>query len=151
MGPIGLKSNRFCRGLSFTVRPVKKPRPLVAVVDDEEPVRKAIQRLLTSTGLKVEMYASGAEFLESLNHHRPRCVVLDIHMTEVSGFEVQARLLRAKDPLPLIFITGNDTDESKRRVMDAGAAAYLLKPVDEHLLLAAVTAAIEPFSEKDEQ
>jgi FixJ family two-component response regulator len=121
---------------------VKAPRSLVAVVDDEESVRKALHRLMMSAGLSVETFASGAAFLESLDAQRFACVVLDLHMPGVSGFEVQSRLAQANDKLPLIFITGNHTEETKQRVTKAGAAAYLLKPVDDELLLAAVAAAI---------
>jgi FixJ family two-component response regulator len=115
----------------------------VAIVDDEESVRKALQRLMSSAGLSVETYASGAEFLDSLKHQRPACVVLDLHMPGVSGFEVQSRLAQANDKLPLIFITGNHTEETRQRVTRAGASAYLVKPVDDELLLAALAAAID--------
>jgi FixJ family two-component response regulator len=114
----------------------------VAIVDDEESVRKALQRLMSSAGIAVETFASGAEFLDSLKRQRPACVVLDLHMPGISGFEVQSRLAQANDKLPLIFITGNHTEETRQRVTRAGAAAYLVKPVDDELLLAALTAAI---------
>jgi FixJ family two-component response regulator len=121
---------------------VKVAPSLVAVVDDEESIRKALHRLMLSAGLSVETFASGAEFLDSLKRQRPGCVVLDLHMPGISGFEVQSRLAQANDKLPLIFITGNHTEETKQRVTNAGAAAYLTKPVDDELLLAAVNAAI---------
>lgn len=97
---------------------------------------------MSSAGLSVETFASGADFLDSLKRQRPACVVLDLHMPGISGFEVQSRLVQAKDKLPLIFITGNHTEETKQRVTNAGAAAYFTKPVDDELLLAAVSAAI---------
>lgn len=115
---------------------------LVAVVDDEECIRKALQRLMTSAGLAVQVFSSGAEFLEWLKQKRPACVVLDLHMPGVSGFDVQARLAQANDKLPLIVITGNHTEETMHRVTSAGASAYFTKPVDDELLLAAVNAAI---------
>lgn len=115
---------------------------LVAVVDDEECIRKALQRLMTSAGLSVQVFSSGAEFLEWLKQKRPACVVLDLHMPGVSGFDVQARLAQANDKLPLIVITGNHTEETMHRVTSAGASAYFTKPVDDELLLAAVNAAI---------
>jgi len=121
---------------------VKVARSLVAVVDDEECIRKALQRLMVSAGLAVEAFSSGAEFLDWLKEQRPACVVLDLHMPGVSGFEVQSRLAKANDRLPLIFITGNHTDETKQRVTNGGAAAYFTKPVDDEMLLAAVRAAI---------
>ena len=71
-------------------------RSLVAVVDDEECIRKALHRLMISAGLAVKTFASGAEFLDSLKRQRPSCVVLDLHMPGVSGFEVQSRLIHGE-------------------------------------------------------
>ena len=65
--------------------------PLVAVVDDEDAIRKALKRLLRSAGMGVETYASGSEFLASLASHKPSCVVLDIRMPGMTGFDVQSR------------------------------------------------------------
>jgi FixJ family two-component response regulator len=122
---------------------VNQPPPSVAIVDDEEPVRRALQRLALSAGMSAVTFASGAEFLESLKVHRPDCVILDLHMLGINGIEVQARLARARDKLPVIVITGHDTDETRERVMNAGAAAYLRKPVDDQMLLAALADAIK--------
>ena len=122
--------------------PVSQDRPIVALVDDEEPVRRALKRLMVSAGISVESFASGSEFLESLAERRPDCVVLDLHMPGVSGFDVQARLAQSRDSPPVVVITGQDTPESRRRVMDGGAAAFLRKPVIDHVLLDAIAAAI---------
>ena len=70
---------------------VREPRPLVAVVDDEDVIRKALKRLLRSAGLAVQGYASGQAFLESLPGGWPDCVVLDVRMQGLTGFDVQAR------------------------------------------------------------
>jgi FixJ family two-component response regulator len=115
---------------------------VVAIVDDEEAVRRAFKRLIVSSGLDAETFASGAEFLQSLADRRPDCLVLDLHMMGVSGFDVQARLAEAKDPLPIVIITGRDSPEIRKRVMDVGPAGYLRKPVDDRVLLEAVTGAI---------
>ena len=114
----------------------------VAIVDDEESVRRSLRRLMVSAGLKVELFASGAEFLDSLPTRRPDCLVLDLHMPGVSGLDVQAGLAQSRDPPPVVVITGLDTPESRRRVMDGGAAAFLRKPVDDQVLLDAVAAAV---------
>ena len=114
----------------------------MALVDNEETVRRALKRLMVSSGMRVEAFASGAEFLDSLATRRPDCLVLDLHMPGVNGFEVQARLAKCADPLPVVVITGHDTAESRRRVMEGGASAYLRKPVDDQVLLDAVAAAI---------
>ena len=116
--------------------------PTVAIVDDEESVRRSLKRLMLSAGLRVELFASGAEFLDSLSTRRPDCLVLDLHMPGVSGVDVQAGLAQSRDPPPVVMITGLDTPESRRRVMDGGAAAFLRKPVDDQVLLDAVAAAV---------
>jgi len=114
----------------------------VAVLDDEEAVRKALKRLLRSAGFGVETFASGAEFLDSIKTRRPDCLVLDLHMPHLGGFEVQARLAQAGDKIPIVAITGYDAPETRERVLNAGAAAYLRKPVDDLTLLEAIAAAV---------
>jgi len=117
-------------------------KPRIAVVDDEEAVRKALQRLLRSVGMAVETFPSGAEFLDAMRTREPDCVVLDLHMPGVNGFDVQARLAESGKRVPVVVITGHDTVETQARVMIGGAAAYLLKPIDEQVLLDAIAAAI---------
>ena len=119
-----------------------KAKPVVAIVDDESAVRHAFKRLFRSVGLDAETFASGTEFLNSLAERRPDCLVLDLHMQGLSGFEVYARLADANDPLPVVIVTGRDSPEARKRVADVGPAAYLTKPVDDGVLLNAVTAAI---------
>ena len=121
---------------------MSKTQPLIAIVDDEEPVRKALTRLLRSAGLDVETFPSGVEFLESLSTRRPDCVVLDLHMPQVDGFAVQARLAEAGNRLPVVIITGHDSDETRDRAMAAHPTAYLRKPVDDQTLLDAIELAI---------
>ena len=119
---------------------MSKTRPLVAIVDDEEPIRKALTRLLRSGGLDVESFASGSEFLESLSVQRPDCVVLDLHMPVVNGFEVQARLVEFG--VPVVIITGHDSDETRARALAGRPAAYLRKPVNDQVLLDAIELAL---------
>jgi FixJ family two-component response regulator len=116
--------------------------PLIAIVDDEEAVRKALMRLMRSAGLEAAMYSSGAEFLESLGTRRPDCVVLDLHMPGMSGFEVQARLAEDSEKLPVIIITAHDSPEARERALAAHARAYLRKPLDDQALLDAIAAAV---------
>lgn len=115
---------------------------LIAVVDDEESVRKALQRLIHSAGYDVETYSSGAEFLQSTQDHEPACVVLDLRMPGVNGFDVQAELKQARMDLPIVVVTGHDTPLALARAMNQGAAAYLIKPIDERMLLRAIDEAI---------
>ena len=126
-----------------------RSRPMNSVVDDEEPVRKSLRRLFRSVGLEAETFASGPEFLASLAKQRPDCVILDLHLPEVSGLEVQEQLGRENPCLPVIVITGRDDPGLGERVLAAGAVAYLKKPLDEQALLAAITSAV-PESETGE-
>ena len=116
---------------------------LIAVVDDEESVRKALQRLIRSAGFDVETFRSGAEFLTSMQHNQPACLVLDLHMPGVNGFDVQDELNQARAKLPVVVITGHDTPTNRTRVMSQGAVAYLCKPVDESMLIRAINEALE--------
>lgn len=119
-----------------------KEHPQIAVVDDERSICVALQRLIRSAQMSVKTYPSGEEFLEDIDNLRPDCVVLDLHMPRVNGFEVQSRLAKRANPPPVIVITGHDTPEARARALKNGAAAYLLKPVDDQMLLDAIAAAI---------
>jgi FixJ family two-component response regulator len=116
-------------------------RPLIAVVDDEESIRKALSRLLRLAGLKVETFPSGTEFLESVRDRTPDCLVLDVHMPETDGFEVESQLAHAGFRIPIVAITGRDAPEDRERMTARGVAAFLQKPLDGQTLLAAITAA----------
>jgi FixJ family two-component response regulator len=117
--------------------------PRVAVVDDEESICRALMRLLRAAGFDAATYTSGAQFLESLRHgQRPDCVIADIHMPGVSGFDLQASVSRIQPPIPVIAMTGRHRDETRQAMLLAGAVAYLQKPIDERTLIDAVTAAI---------
>ena len=118
---------------------VDAPRPLIAIVDDEESVRRALRRLLVSAGYRAQVFSSGAAFLASVGTVHPNCLILDLHMPELNGFELQARLKASPDAsLPIVIITGHDTPEAQKRAIDAGAVAYLRKPIDDQVLLDAV-------------
>src|SRR5690242_10523784 len=93
----------MCRGTQLSEQP-----KVVAVVDDDESVRRAIRRLLSVSGFVVETFGSGAAFLDSLQSRRPDVVVLDLHMSDMTGFDVQARLREMGERLPVVFITASD-------------------------------------------
>jgi FixJ family two-component response regulator len=114
----------------------------VAIVDDEESVRRALKRLLRSAGMEVETFSSGSAFLEAARAQTVACVVLDLHMAGLSGFETQARLLRLGKWVPVIIMTGHDAPDSRTRALAGGAVAYLLKPVDGQLLIDTIETAI---------
>ena len=117
---------------------------LIAVVDNEESVRRALGRLIRSAGFSIETFSSGADFLGSIHQRRPDCVVLDIRMPHLDGFEIQQALTKANDPMPVIVVTGDDSAEARTRAFQCGAKAYLRKPVDEAILLAAIRNALSP-------
>jgi len=121
---------------------MRKAQPLIAVVDDDKSVGKALNRLLRSAGLSVETFISGSEFLKSLQNHTPDCVVLDLQMPQVDGFEVQSRLAQMGAPVPVVAMTGWDIPGTCEQAMEAGATAYLRKPIDDRALLDAIAAAI---------
>lgn len=114
--------------------------PFIAVVDDEEAVRKALKRLLRAAGLEAEGYASGKEFLAA--ERRPDCVVLDLHMPVMSGQALLQQIRRMSARLPVVVITAHDTAETRDECLAAGAAAYLRKPLDDRLLLNAISVAL---------
>jgi FixJ family two-component response regulator len=114
--------------------------PFIAVVDDEEPVRKALKRLLRAAGLEAEGYASGKDFLAA--ERRPDCVVLDLHMPVMSGQALLKQIRRISARLPVVVITAHDTAETRDECIAAGAAAYLRKPLDDRLLLNAISLAL---------
>ena len=115
----------------------------VAIVDDEEPVRKALKRLLCASGLEAEAYAGGKEVLAATAVRAPDCVVLDLHMPGMSGLQVLHALRSAKSPLPAVVITAYDEPATREQCLAAGAAAYLRKPLDERLLLNAISANVK--------
>jgi len=116
--------------------------PFVAIVDDEESIRKALKRLLRAANLEAESFSSGAAFLDSLATRRPDCLILDLHMPGMTGLHVLERLKQSGTHLPTIVITAYDEPESRTRCLVAGAAAYLRKPLDSRLLLDAIADAV---------
>lgn len=114
----------------------------MAVVDDDASVLKALARLLRACGYDVTAYASGAEFLGSLASGLPDCVVMDIHMPELTGLDVQAELEARDVRVPIIFITAYNDSALRQRALEHGAIAYLNKPLTEDTLIAAIKMAV---------
>ena len=116
---------------------------VVAVLDDEPQMRKALRRLLGCHGFRVEDYERGNDFLAALPSHPADCLVLDLHMPDVSGFDVLTTLAARHVTTPVVVITGHGEPGTAERVLALGASAYLTKPVDEAVLLSAIHSAIE--------
>jgi two-component system response regulator FixJ len=123
---------------------MNEPVPLrcVAIVEDEQPVRKALERLFRSAGFAVESFASGAAFLDSLRDSQPSCVVLDLHMPPPNGFDVLETLHRGGINLAIVVISAEYSSQNCTRVRSFGANSFLEKPVDDALLLDAVNTAM---------
>ena len=116
---------------------------LVVVVDDEESVRTALQRLLRAAGLTVTSFASAEDFLKSGQLDTTGCLVADIRMPGMSGLDLLAELNRKHLPIPTIFITAHGDEHLRMQAMRAGAVKFLAKPVEGATLLAGVQEALE--------
>ncbi|OPY86595.1 MAG: Response regulator protein TmoT [Syntrophaceae bacterium PtaU1.Bin231] len=122
---------------------MKDAKPVVFIVDDDESVRRSLERLIRSVGLAAKSFASAGQFLQSLTGEETGCLVTDLRMPEISGIELQERMAKAGIPLPIIFISGHGTVPMSVRAMKAGALDFLQKPFDEQDLLDAVYRAID--------
>lgn len=114
----------------------------IAVVDDEAPVRTALARLLRLADYEVATFESADAFLASLDAGRPGCVLLDIHLPGLTGFDVLMRLRAAQIDVPVIFITASDNVRLDQAAAQAGVAHLLRKPFSNAALLAAVEATL---------
>jgi FixJ family two-component response regulator len=124
------------------MEPIPGSGLVIAIVDDEECVRKALERLLRSVGHKVATFRSGEDFLYALGICRPDCAILDFHLPGLSGLDVQRCLRRNRNSLPCIIITGKDEPETSERVLASGAVGYLTKPLDARKLFDMISEAV---------
>ncbi len=116
--------------------------PVIAVLDDEPEMRKALRRLLTCRGFQVVEYERGEDLLDSLGSHRLDCLLLDLHMEGLNGFEVLEAILTRQIHLPVIVITAHDEPGTAEQVRGFGAFACLKKPVDRDALFSSLSAAL---------
>jgi RNA polymerase sigma factor (sigma-70 family) len=124
---------------------------IVFVVDDDDAVRRALERLIRSVGLSVETFASAQDILHRKPPAVPACVVTDVRMPGLSGLDLQTELAKAGFAMPIIFMTGHGTVPMTVRAMKAGAVDFLQKPVDEQQLLDAIHQALERAGREREQ
>jgi len=115
---------------------------LVAVIEDDESYRVAVQRLLKSAGLSVESFASAEAFLNSGQQHETGCLISDIRMPGMSGLELQSKLNSDHCAIPTIFITAHGDEKMRLQAMRSGAVKFLVKPFDGETLLEAVRVAL---------
>jgi two-component system response regulator FixJ len=116
---------------------------LIAIVDDDDLMRNALQGLLKSVGLPARTYASAEEFLQSGEQRRTACLIADIRMPGMSGLELQATLNAERCRIPTIFITAHGDTQMRMQALRAGAVEFLAKPFDDEVLLENVRAALE--------
>jgi FixJ family two-component response regulator len=114
----------------------------VYVIDDDSSVREALDSLLRSVGLKVQLFATVQEFLATWHRAGPACLVLDIRLPGRSGLDFQDDMARAQIRLPVIFITGHGDVQMSVRAMKAGAVEFLTKPFRDQDLLDAIQTAL---------
>jgi FixJ family two-component response regulator len=115
---------------------------MVAVVDDDEAFRAAVQRLLKSAGFRVRSFASAEDFLDSRQQHETACLIADIRMPGISGLDLQAKLNADHCPIPIIFITAHGDEQMRLQAMRGGAVKFLGKPFDSAILLESVRVAL---------
>lgn len=116
---------------------------VVYIVDDEEPIRTALSLLLKTEGLNSKAYATAQAFLDDYDKSTPSCLVLDVRMPEMSGLELQKKLLSEGIEIPIIFITANGDIPSTVRAMKGGARDYIQKPFENHHLLETIQKHLE--------
>jgi FixJ family two-component response regulator len=120
-------------------------KPLIAIVDDDESVCRAMERLVRSLGMAAETYASSDDFvnqIESLPSFQLDCVILDVQMPGLNGIEVQTRVRRIHKDMPVIFITAHDDRGARERALAGGALAFLRKPCNDALLIRTLDTAL---------
>jgi FixJ family two-component response regulator len=120
-----------------------EPKPTVFVIDDDAAIRDALQSLISSMKLHVELFGSAAEFLQRERSDVPSCLVLDVRLPGISGLDFQRKLTEANHSIPVIFITGHGDIPMSVRAMKAGAVEFLTKPFRDQDLLDAIHVALE--------
>jgi FixJ family two-component response regulator len=121
-------------------------RGTVFVVDDEEPMRRALQRLFKSAGLVVEVYASAPDFLDRYGPDLAGCLVLDLMMPEMTGLELQVALSKRGSRIPIVFLTGAGQIATAVAAMKAGAVDFIEKPFDNDFLVGRIKRVLEHTS-----
>jgi FixJ family two-component response regulator len=122
---------------------IEQNSKVVAVVDDDESVREALQGLLKGEGHPALVFASAEEFLNSGEHQHAGCLIADIRMPGMSGLELQAKLNSEELRIPIIFITAHGDEKMRIQALRAGAVDFLIKPFGKDALLSSVRAALD--------
>jgi len=123
------------------VSALSRTRQTIVLIDDDESVRRALQRLLRAAGWHVETFAAAEQFLDSLAQPAPACLVVDVHLPGLSGLELHQRLQAEGRAVPVVFISAFGDERMRAQAREAGAIAFLDKPFQEECLLEAVAQA----------
>ena len=115
---------------------------LVAIVDDDDSMRSALQGLLKAVGLPAQAFASGEEFLKCGQRNQVACLIADIRMPGMSGLDLQAQLNADRCRIPIIFITAHGDEKMRMQALRAGAVEFMAKPFNDEALLESVRAAL---------
>src|SRR5215469_7077571 len=116
---------------------------LVAIVDDDDSMRRALLGMLHVVGLPARAFSSAEEFLESGQQHQVACLIADIRMPGMAGLELQAKLNADRCRVPIIFLTAHGDEKMRMQALRAGAVEFMAKPFDDEALLESVRAALE--------
>jgi FixJ family two-component response regulator len=120
-----------------------KDTSVIAVVDDDQSVREALENLISSVGFEVKLFASAEDFLDSETSLQTDCAILDVRLPGISGLELQQRLATYEQSIPVIIITAQGDGQIEDKVVAGGAIAFLRKPFKEDVLLAALESALK--------
>lgn len=115
----------------------------ISIVDDDASIREALKSLMRSARFDAEAFASAEEFLASERAHDTACLILDVHLPGMSGFDLQNHLRREQRRIPIVFISAYNDEASQNRALSGGAVAYLGKPVRREPLFQAIRSAME--------
>jgi FixJ family two-component response regulator len=118
--------------------------PRIAIVDDDASIREALRSLMRSVRYNAEAFASAEEFLASEHLNDTECLILDVTLPGIDGFELQKQLNLEKRRIPIVFITANSDEASRQRALKGGAVEFLGKPVRREALFRAIQAALQP-------
>lgn len=125
---------------------MNKSKPLIAIVDDDESVCRAVRRLVRSVAMEAETFNSGQqlfELLEAMPSFTPDCLILDVQMPGMNGLDVQDRLAVSGKAIPVVFITAHDDVGVREKALAAGAVAFLRKPFNDELLIKTLREALK--------
>lgn len=117
--------------------------PLISIIDDDEAIRRSLDDLIRSAGLRARVFSSAEAFLQSNQTSEIDCLILDLCLPGMSGLELQRQLAEGNFDLPIILMTAHESGDQRRQAVEAGAVAFLNKPFEEADLLNAIDIALK--------